>query len=392
VDIVALGLHGAMLAHGCDDCEADVLERVRGIVGPGVPVGALLDPHCHLTAAKLAAADVLVCFKEYPHTDYVERAHELLDLLAGARESRFQPRMAMFDCRMLAAFPTREEPMRSFVARMKAAEDGARILSVSLAHGFPAADVPDVGARMLVVANGDVAAAAALAEELGRDLYAQRERLRVKRPSLDEAIDQALSIAGSPVVIAETSDNPGSGDAGDGTLLLRRLLERGLRNVCLGPLWDPIAVGFCLEAGDGAELDLRIGGKASRESGEPIDARVRVLRAVEEAWQTAGEGARVSLGAAAAVVFDGVTVVLTTLRHQAIGPDLFTDLGVDLSQQRLVVVKSVQQFRIGFERLAAGIVYARATGGRSREYLHARRPMWPMDADPLADASARGAD
>ncbi|MFM1856026.1 MAG: hypothetical protein RLZ83_1335, partial [Pseudomonadota bacterium] len=47
VDGVLLGMHGAMVADGCDDCEGDILEHVRAIVGPDVPIGVELDPHCH---------------------------------------------------------------------------------------------------------------------------------------------------------------------------------------------------------------------------------------------------------------------------------------------------------------------------------------------------------
>ena len=36
VDAVLLGLHGALVADGYDDVEGDLLERVRGIVGPNV--------------------------------------------------------------------------------------------------------------------------------------------------------------------------------------------------------------------------------------------------------------------------------------------------------------------------------------------------------------------
>lgn len=37
VHVVFLGLHGAMVAAGYDDCEGDLLERVREIVGRDVP-------------------------------------------------------------------------------------------------------------------------------------------------------------------------------------------------------------------------------------------------------------------------------------------------------------------------------------------------------------------
>ena len=83
VDAVLLNLHGAMVADGYDDCEGDLLARVRAIVGPDVPVGAELDPHCHVTPLMVEQATVLVLYKEFPHTDFAERAEDLFRLVGG---------------------------------------------------------------------------------------------------------------------------------------------------------------------------------------------------------------------------------------------------------------------------------------------------------------------
>lgn len=382
VDIVAFGLHGAMLAHGYPDCEADLLARAREIAGSRAAIGALLDPHCHLTAAKLAACDVLVLFKEYPHTDYVERARELLGLLERAVRGEIRPAMAAFDCRMIAGFPTTDEPMKSFVQRMHAVEAAPPILSVSLAHGFPGGDTPDTSARMLVVADGDAEAAARLARRLGEELYRQRGRLRRRTPDMEESLRAALAAPAGPVVVAETSDNCGGGAAGDSTAVLAWLLGHGVTDVCLGPLWDPIAVRFCFEAGEGAELDLRVGGKCGIASGDPLDLRVRITRLAREGWQTY-HGARIPLGAAAAIRVAGIDVVLCSQRQQALAVDLFTNLGIDPASRRLVVVKSAQHFRPSFEPLARQIVYLRHRAGGEQPYRHIQRPMWPLDDDPL---------
>src|SRR3546814_20698092 len=77
VDLVALSLHGAMCAVGYDDCEGDLLAHVRRMVGPDVPVGIEFDPHAHLSDAMLGNADVLIAYKEYPHTDFLARGEEI---------------------------------------------------------------------------------------------------------------------------------------------------------------------------------------------------------------------------------------------------------------------------------------------------------------------------
>jgi microcystin degradation protein MlrC len=136
VDIVLLGLHGAMVADGYDDCEGDLLRRAREIAGPGVVIGAELDPHNHLTAAMLENADILVAFKEYPHTDIVERAREVIALAEAISKRTIRPLHAVVDCNMIVALHTTRDPARSFVDRIQSLEGKDGILSISITHGF----------------------------------------------------------------------------------------------------------------------------------------------------------------------------------------------------------------------------------------------------------------
>ena len=320
VDGVLLGLHGAMVAHGYDDCEGDLIGRVREIVGPNVPIGVEHDPHCHLTEKRVAASDVLVCFKEFPHTDTVERAEEVVDLTLRTIRGEIRPVSSTFDCRMIASFPTTREPMRSFVDKVKTLEGRDGVLSISIAHGFPYADVPDVGARILVITDDQKAHGDALAAELGRELFAMRGRTAPPYLSPDEAIDRARGIDGA-VAMADPTDNPGGGAPGDGTQVLRRLIERGVQGVAFGPMWDPIAVRFCFAAGEGSRLRLRFGGKTAPASGQPIDAEVAVTKLVRGATQTFAGGS-VPLGDAAAIDLGGIQVALISSRTQALGADL----------------------------------------------------------------------
>ena len=163
VDVVLLNMHGAMVADGYEDCEGDLLARVRALVGPDVTIGAELDLHCSVTPAMLANADAIVTFNEYPHVDAPERAAELYEICAGRAQGTARPVMAVWDTRMISMWRTPVEPMRSLVAEMKAMEGRDGILSVSFAHGFPWGDVPDASAKVLVVADGDQGRAAAVA-------------------------------------------------------------------------------------------------------------------------------------------------------------------------------------------------------------------------------------
>ena len=384
VDVVLLGLHGAMVAEGCDDCEGELLRQVRAIVGPAVVVGAELDPHHHLSTAMVEHADLLIAFKEYPHTDIVERAFELVDLCVAQAQGRVRPTAAVVDCHMIAMVHTTREPARGFVDRLQALEGRDGVLSVSLTHGFPWGDVADMGSKMLVYTDGDAAAARALARQLADEFIALRERLGHPMPGIDEALDQALAVQGGPVVIADSSDNPGGGAAGDSTFILRRLLERGVDAAAIGPLWDPQAVRIAFEAGAGARLALRIGGKVSPLSGDPLDADCTVMALVPDMTMTGLAGTPMPLGDCAWVRCAGVDIVLISVRNQAMGTDVFTGLGLTLQDKRLVVVKSSQHFHAAFAPLARQVIYCAAPGSvtsdlRSLPYRKRPRPLWPLE-------------
>jgi microcystin degradation protein MlrC len=371
IDVVLLFMHGAMVADGYDDCEGDTLAKVREIVGRDAKIGIELDLHCHLTELMRTSADVIITFKEYPHTDIGERAHELYTLCIAAKEGRVRPVMAYYDCRMVSMWRTPDEPMRTFVKRMQSLEGKDGILSISFGHGFPWGDVPDVGAKMLVIADGDEAKAQALACQLGQEVWAMREATTTRHDSIDEGITAGEEVSGGrPIVLADVADNAGGGAPADNTAILRRLVDRGVRNVATGCYWDPVAVQICFEAGIGSTFDLRIGGKCGVASGDPVDLRV-------------------TMGPSAYVEADGIHIILMSIRQQTFAPDAFTGIGCTLDDKRLVVVKSTQHFYAAFAPVASAIRYVAAPGAIAPDYdkiPYTKRttPYWPKVADPFA--------
>ena len=384
VDCVILGLHGAMIADGYDDAEGDLLAKARSIVGPDVKIGAELDPHGHLTKLKTESADVLVFFKEYPHTDIYERAVETVDLTIACVEGRIKPKKSVVALDMLSMFHTSREPMRSFVKRIQSLEGSDGVLSVSLIHGFPWGDCPELGTKVLVVTDDAQAHGDALAKQLASEVFGFRNELLADYRDADATIDAALAIDGGPVVIADSADNPGGGSAGDATFLLRRLAERGVRPAAIGPLWDAGAVALCFAAGEGAKIPLRIGGKTSPASGDPFDATVEVLRLVRGAQMTGvfGGAGTSPLGDSAAVRAGDIEIVLNTFRTQALG-DVFTPLGIDWRAQKIVVVKSSQHFYAAYAPSAKDVLYAETPGSMSMNWKrlpYVKRPkLWPLD-------------
>ena len=400
VDAVFLVLHGAMIAHGYHDCEGDLLAHVRALVGPAVPVGALLDLHATVTPHMLASDAVLVACKEYPHTDYLARTRELHAILGRMAAGQCRPQTLMRKVPMLGLFGTGDGPMRALVDSALAFEALPGILSVSLIHGFPWSDTPDTGAAVLVVCETGAQAAPdapgvpgalQVRDALAEAFLALRTLGTRAALGLAEAIDACAAVREPGlIVMADSADNPGGGAAGDSTFILRELLAREVQDVALGMIWDPLAVQLASDAGVGAELVLRIGGKVGAGSGMPLDLHATVTAVRSDARQhgLAGQFTE-ALGDAVAIRTGSIDIVLNTRRQQVFSPDCFTQLGIDLAHKRLVVVKSTRHFRACFDAIAVATMMCDTPGALNGDlarlpYRHLTRPIWPLDPlDPL---------
>lgn len=392
VDIVFLQMHGAMVAHGYDDCETDMLRRVREIVGPDVKIGVELDLHCDVTQESVDLADAIVIYKEYPHIDVGDRAEELFTIIADAAEGKIKPTMGLYDCRMIGMYLTPFEPMRSFVDSMMAAEGKDGILSLSLAHCFPWGDVPTESAYMLAITDNNPQQAKQLAEEWGQKFFALRHPLQLPSLPMDEALDKALSINEYPVVVADQADNAGGGAPSDSTFALKALLDRGVQNAAVAMMWDPIVVHMAMAAGVGATMNVRLGGKMGPMSGDPLDLTVTVTGIVEELiqeWPQTEGVLRIPCGNAVALHCNGIDIVVNTQRGQVFSPMVFSNLGIDPLQKRLLVVKSTQHFYAGFAPIASQIIYMAAPGAiaplfRDIPYKRVDKNKFPWVDNPFA--------
>ena len=284
---------------------------------------------------------------------------------------------------MIVLLQTPKEPARSFVDRISALQGRDGVVSISITHGFPWGDTPDMGTKVLVYTDGQAAQGQALAQQLAAELWGLREQFQQEFLPVEQALDQALAQHDGLVILADSADNPGGGGSGDSTFLLAALLQRGVANAAIGPLWDPIAVQMAFDAGVGACLGLRIGGKVGPLSGAPLDLQCTVKALVRNLNQT-GLGKSVApMGDCALVQAQGIDIVLSTLRCQTIDQDLFTQLGCDPASKHVLVVKSMQHFYASFAPIAKHIIQVAAPGADSPfpallPYQKVPRPKWPL--------------
>ncbi|MEL7208388.1 MAG: M81 family metallopeptidase, partial [Actinomycetota bacterium] len=262
-DAVGLTLHGAGVVDGIDDLEGDLAAAVRAVVGD-VPIASPLDLHGNITPAMAEVLDAMFGVHEYPHTDSFERGVEAVDALEQIAAGSWHPTTFVQPVPIMLPTSTTDPgfPAADMRDRCLAAEAEAGVLDATFFHGFPYTDVPASGCSIVVTTNGDAARAAEVAKGLAAQLWADRHRFVGESVAPATAVDLAQRIVeerGGPVAINETSDNPGGGTPGDGTHLLRALLDASPDGACFGFLFDPEAAAVAHAAGTGSEIEVTLG-------------------------------------------------------------------------------------------------------------------------------------
>lgn len=389
VDAIMIFMHGAMMAEDCDDCEGDTLKHIREIAGPDVAIGVLLDLHCNVTPEMLQHANFVKACKEYPHTDFEDRAIELYDLCVRKHQNQIVPTVGFVRAPMLGLYQTVLSPMREFIDSIMAKEKQPSILSITLGHGFPWSDFEKAGASVIVITDNNQQLADELAEEVCLEFFNLRKSGQTALASVEEAVQEAAQAPEGTVVIADMSDNPGGGAASDSTFILQELINCGVTDAAIAYIWDPAAVEIAFAAGEGACLPLRIGGKIGPFSGDPIDLEARVVALRTDASQPhIADGAPTPLGRTALITANGIDIILNDVRQQPFSTDGLTSSGLEPWSKRILVLKSSHHFYASFHKNAAKIIYCDAPGTLNsdttkRPYTRLGRPIWPLDEDAI---------
>lgn len=390
VDVVLLQLHGAALAHGYDDCEGDLLEHIRAITGPDIPIGIELDPHCHISEKMMRHTTAMILYKTFGHTDkdLKARAVELFNIIADTVDEKINPVMALFDCRMIDLWDDGITPeVKALLETVYEGERREGVLSISPVHGYPFADVADMGTKMLVITDGDQRLAYETAEEFGKAYFESRGRMSQWgdiTPALDEI--EARAARGEKITIVEFADSSGNGSPTDGTEMIQALLKRGMSNVAVAMMWDPLAVSICHDAGVGAELMLRMGGKIAPSSGVPLDLNIVVERLYKSVvipnWQEE------EIPCDAAVVRSGETeLLLVSKRVLPTGLNALRALDVEPADKQFLVLKyaggSCDPDGEGLEGRYPILTYGANLDYKTWDYKRISRPKWPWDEEPF---------
>ena len=405
LDAICLSLHGAMVTETEDDAEGALLEALRNIVGPDVPVVATLDLHANATVRMARNANALVSFRTYPHIDGYERAVQAAMLVQEALEGRKKPRCLLSQPAMLEGADhgrtTQPGLMRDLLAKADRYEREPGINVVSIQVGFTWSDIPYTGPSIAVSHEPSAEARAKeIARELIDEIWRRRDETTADyRPVSDGiAAARAKSDKEGPLVIADGTDNPGGGGYNDTTPVLQALIDAEIENAAIGTIYDPVTVQQAMKAGVGAEIEVALGGRTDPTMGAPVKARAVVRMLSDGVFKNDGPmnaGVESNMGPTAVLRLGGIDVVTISNRIQTTDLQVFRSQGIDPLTKGVLVVKSVQHFRAAYAPIAREIVLVDSGGICSPdisrlEFTKLRRPIWPLDGinDPHAGARA----
>lgn len=394
IDGVLLHLHGAMVVESFDDPEGQIFKSIRETAGRKIPLVSTLDLHANISKAMVDEADVLVGYDCYPHTDRYDRGLEAAKIMVDILQDKIIPTMTIEKPPMMPSTQRQKTsyyPMNALLDLAHKMEESERVVNVTVAAGYPFADIEHAGMSMVVTTNNDLELAERKAKKLSALAWRLRRDFLAEVVPVPDAVEEAMNLAEGPVVLADHADNPGGGAPCDGTLILRELIEKNAQNAVVALIADPEAVNKAIEAGIGEVITMKIGGKTDKLHGAPlkVTGEVRIISNGKFVSKgPMGTGMEVDLGRSVVLRSGGVDIIITEKRFQPTTLELYRSFGIEPAEKKIIVVKSAVHFRASHEPIAKKIIEVDAPGIHSARlsafrYRKLRRPIFPLDPEML---------
>jgi len=390
VDGVVAALHGSMAVEGIGNAEGDFLGDVRRIVGPRTPVVCTLDLHATVTKLMIDSCDAMFGFDTNPHIDSYERAVEAVNAAVAIKAGKIKPVMALRKPPMMPPtinMRTTEGPMVKIFERAYKMEQDPKVINVNVAGGFPFMDTEEAGFSIVVITNNDLELAEKYAQQLSDFAWSIRREFLKPLTPVPEGVKRAMEAKEGPVILADVADNPGGGGSGDGTVVLKTLLDMGARDVGLALIKDPEAVDKAIKAGVGATVTMMVGGKTDHFHGPPVKITGKVKTVTDGVFVhkgPMGTGSKGEIGRSVVLQVNGIELIVSELKMAPNDPEIFRRHGIEPTEKKILIVKSRGHFRAGYEPFAKEIIEVDAPGVASPNlkqfpYKHLRRPIFPLD-------------
>jgi len=360
-DGVYLDLHGAMVFEPFQEGEAEILRRVREVVG-GIPIVASLDLHGNISKETFDLASALDGYRTYPHVDIYDTGVRCARILRHLIDGKplFKAYHQIPFLMPGSTLSTNREPCKSLYATIDEVEKDKNIISASIMQGFVEADVEHMGPSVFAYGTTQEAAEKA-ANRLLQAALEREPQFTAELPNARQAVEMAIEYSRTekrPVILADGQDNPGGGASSDTVWILEELIHQHAPDSAVALLYDPEAAAMAHAAGEGKEIELPLGGKLT-PGHKPLFGKYTVVRLHEGDFICTGSmvgGMPVNLGKMAQLMIDNIRIVVASHRTQILDQTYMRIVGVEPSEMKILVLKSTNHYRADFEPISSHII------------------------------------
>ena len=382
-DGVIAVLHGSMVTEFNHDPDGWLLQSMRSIIG-GKPLYATLDLHAVLTSQMLDAADLLVPYHTYPHTDHVQTGERATRLMARHMKTDIKPATAVVRIPLLVRgdeLITTTGRFGQLIRKCIDAEKHPSGLSAGIFIGNPFTDVEDLASNVMVSMDGNPILARYLAESIADEFWADRKIFKAELTPLNEISN--LITSDKVTLLSDQADATSSGATGDSISILRILCTHPNNLNAIVPVVDAPAVQRAIEIGEGCSGEFSLGGTID-DRNTSIQITAVVFRIFLNSKITYEDGTIGRCGDVAVLRLGDIEILVTTNAVWFVGRKIYESHGIDLSTKDVIVVKSPNGFRPHYEKLVDQIITVDGEGSTSAnlsrlQYSRIRRPMSPLD-------------
>ncbi|NTF84387.1 M81 family metallopeptidase [Agrobacterium rhizogenes] len=335
LDGLYLAMHGAMYVEGMEDAEGDWITAARALVGDDCLLSASYDLHGNITQRIIDALDMYSTYRTAPHIDVEETMRRAVKMLTESLKTGVKPILLWAPIPVVLPgerTSTVDEPAKSLYDLLPGIDAIDGVWDASLMVGYVWADEPRATAAAIMTGT-DRSVLEREAKRLAQAYWDVRRDFvfGCETGSIEECVAKAITSPTTPVVLAESGDNPTGGGVGDRADVLAELIAKGADGVVFAGIADKAATEACYAGDVGAKLDLTVGASLDTKGSKPVRAEftVKFLLQTDDA---ADRQAVVSIG--------GIDLVLSAKRRPYHNIADFTRLGLDPHQAKIIVVKS----------------------------------------------------
>lgn len=390
IDGLYLQFHGASGVLGLDEVSAEhyLIREIRKIVGKYMPIAMVMDPHGNLTEELGSQVNIVRCYRESPHTDWLETQIKVAELFIELLENKRYLTPVIRKLPIMIGGErsvSTKEPVASINRLLDNAEKDDRVLSCSFHVGYIRHDDDSLGACVAVVPSDQryQSYCEKVAEEISEYVWNHRHEFKFSGNfgELEESVDQAIAYDGKTVVITDSGDNCGAGGSGQNTLVLRELVSKNpSKKVLIAGINDEQAHAYLANHNVGSKVHFQLGANED-ECSRPVEI-IGTIQAIGQ-QQHGKNGPAIGLAITVRIENTNIDVVVVNHNVQYGTMEQFHAASLEFHDYDIVVVKMgyldtwlIPETSHHIMALTDGPTIQRS---ERIPFKKIHRPMWPID-------------